>query len=179
MNTPSATSPHASPGGAEPTAGAWGDPASAAAVKLWLVLTRAFGSVERASSGDIARYGLTPAEFGTLDILAHRGPLLLGEIQRSLLVSSGGITFLVDKLVAKGLVERRACAEDRRARYAALTDEGEAFVARVFPEHGRWMRDLIEPALTAAEREELGRLLRKLGRSIDERTAPAAEDARP
>jgi MarR family 2-MHQ and catechol resistance regulon transcriptional repressor len=177
MNTPTAAPQPASPAGTDRPVGAWGEPAAAEAVRLWLVLTRAFGSVERASSADIARHGLTPAEFGTLDILAHRGPLLLGEIQRSLLVSSGGITFLVDKLVAKGLVERRACPEDRRARYAALTAEGEVFVARVFPEHGRWMRDLLEPALTAEEREELGRLLRKLGRSIDERAPADAEGA--
>ena len=145
----------------------WGDPAAADSIGLWLRLARAYTTVERLSAADIARYGLTAAEFGTLDILAHKGPLLLGEIQRHLFVSSGGITFLVDKLAAKGLVERRDCPGDRRARYAALTEEGERFVARIFPEHARYMRDtLARGRLTAQEREELGRLLRKLGRGV-------------
>ena len=92
------------------------------ALKFWVKLARAHSAIAGQATADISRHGLTLAEFGILEVLYHRGPMLLGEVQRRILVSSGGITFLVDRLTAKGLVERRACDTDRRARYATLTD---------------------------------------------------------
>jgi MarR family 2-MHQ and catechol resistance regulon transcriptional repressor len=83
-----------------------------------VVLLRATSAVTKRVQRSITRHGLTPAEFGVLEALYHRGPMLLGEVQRRILVSSGGITFIVDRLAAKGLVSRRECSEDRRARYA-------------------------------------------------------------
>jgi MarR family transcriptional regulator, 2-MHQ and catechol-resistance regulon repressor len=96
----------------------------AQALKLWVVLSRAYTAVARHSEADIARHGLSTGEFAILEVLYHKGPLLLGEVQRKILVSSGGVTYLVDRLEAAGLVERRDCPEDRRARYAALTRRG-------------------------------------------------------
>ena len=91
-------------------------------LKLWVVLSRAFDAVQTRAAADAARHGLTLTEFGVMEALYHKGPLLLGEVQRKILVTSGGVTYLVDRLVAKGLVERRRCEKDRRAWYAALTE---------------------------------------------------------
>src|SRR3954468_9259159 len=93
----------------------------ASSLKLWVVLARAYAAVARHAEADIARHGLTLTEFGILEALYHVGPLLLGELQQKILGSSGGVTYLVDRLAEKGLVERQECPEDRRARYAALT----------------------------------------------------------
>ena len=97
-----------------------------------------------------------------LDVLYHKGPLMLVEVQKKVLVSSGGITYLVDRLQRKDLVERRPCATDRRVSYAALTPAGERFMSAVFPEH----TDALVRAmagLTDAEKRQAVRLLRKLG----------------
>jgi MarR family 2-MHQ and catechol resistance regulon transcriptional repressor len=145
--------------------------AASRALKLWVVLARAYRAVERQVEADVARHGLTLAEFGILEALHHKGPLLLGEIQRKILVSSGGITYLVDRLSAKGLVERRACPEDRRARYAALTRDGEQLVRRIFPEHARRIQQLLA-GLSAAEQAEAIALLRTLGRAADDSGPP-------
>jgi len=83
-------------------------------------------------------------------------------VQRRILVSSGGITYLVDRLEAKGFVERRACESDRRARYAALTPEGEAFIAHIFPRHAETVRSLLS-GLDAEELATIYPLLRQLG----------------
>ncbi|MGQ0765836.1 MAG: MarR family winged helix-turn-helix transcriptional regulator [Gemmatimonadota bacterium] len=133
-----------------------------AALKLFVVLTRAHQSVAAHAEADIRKSGLTPAEFGVLEMLYHKGPTLLGEVQQSVLVSSGGMTFLVDKLVAKKLVERRDCPTDRRARYAALTPEGERLITRLFPRHAERIATVVG-GLTQAEQRELTGLLRKLG----------------
>lgn len=132
------------------------------ALKLWVVLARAQLAVARHAEADVARHGLTLAEFAILEVLYHRGPLLLGEVQRKILVSSGGVTYLVDRLEGKGLVERRECTHDRRARYAALTPAGEKLVARIFPEHAREIARAVG-GLSGEEQQRAIALLRKLG----------------
>jgi MarR family 2-MHQ and catechol resistance regulon transcriptional repressor len=132
------------------------------ALKLWVVLARAQAAIESRLQASLAPHELTLTEFGILEVLLHRGPLLLGEVQRRILVSSGGVTYLVDRLERKGLVERRECPEDRRARYAALTPAGETLIAGLFPEHARCVERLAG-GLDAEEQEVATALLRKLG----------------
>jgi MarR family 2-MHQ and catechol resistance regulon transcriptional repressor len=157
------------PSGARPAEGRSGGRARAAsaedtALKLWVVLARSQLAVARHAEADVARHGLTLAEFAILEVLYHRGPLLLGEVQRKILVSSGGVTYLVDRLAGKGLVERRECTHDRRARYAALTPAGEKLVARIFPEHARRIARAVS-GLSKTEQLQAITLLRKLGTS--------------
>lgn len=138
------------------------DLSTAAALKLWVVLSRASTWVGEHARIDICRHDLTPAEFGVLDLLYHKGPQLLGEVQRKVLVSSGGITFLVDRLAKRGLVERLACPSDRRARYAALTKEGERLMREVFPGHALAIRKAVS-GLGLTDQRALIALLRRLG----------------
>lgn len=142
------------------------------ALKLWVVLSRAQAAVARHAEADIARHGLTLAEFAIIEVLYHRGPLLLGEVQRKILVSSGGVTYLVDRLEEKGLVERRHCPEDRRARYAALTPAGEKLMARIFPVHARSIARA-EKGLSRSEQLQATALLRKLGKAAAELPPPS------
>lgn len=148
----------AKPPAAPPTV----DPATARALKLWLVLSRAFNAVAAHTQADIAAHGLTPTEFGILEALQQKGPLLLGELQRRILLSSGGVTYTVDRMVEKGLIERRECPSDRRARYAALTPAGAALIGRIFPEHAARIAEAVS-GLTARDQTEATRLLRTLG----------------
>lgn len=146
------------------------------ALKLWVVLSRAAAAVERHVRADIGRHGLSPAEFGALEALHHRGPMLVGEVKKKILVSSGGITYVIDRLAAKGLVERRDCPEDRRAAYAALTPEGEALIRRIFPPHAACLDHALS-GLDEREREEAIRLLRTLGTEAARlEPCPAAEE---
>jgi MarR family 2-MHQ and catechol resistance regulon transcriptional repressor len=133
-------------------------------MKLYVVLTRAFNAVNArlTEKGDFD--DLTLTEFGILEALYHKGPLLLGDLQKKILLSSGGVTYTVDRLVERGLVERRECTTDRRARYAALTAKGEAMIARIFPAHAELIEETMS-ALSSAEQEKVTTRLRKLGLS--------------
>jgi MarR family 2-MHQ and catechol resistance regulon transcriptional repressor len=135
---------------------------TATALKLWTVLARAFWAVSEILKADVERHDLTPAEFGILEVLYHKGEMLLGDVQKKVLVSSGGITFLVDRLAARGLVERKACPSDRRARYAALTRRGHKMMAGIFPVHAAAIRDAMG-GLSRTEQRELTVLLKTLG----------------
>jgi MarR family 2-MHQ and catechol resistance regulon transcriptional repressor len=138
------------------------DTARERSLKLWVVLARAYGAIGRHVDADIGRHGLTTTEFGILEALHHKGPLLLGEIQRKVLVTSGGITYLVDRLVEKGLVRREECPSDRRARYAVLTPAGAELIGRIFPEHAAQIERALS-GLSPDEQLEATVLLRRLG----------------
>ena len=132
------------------------------ALRLWVALARAYRAIEAHAAADVARHGLTVAEFGILEALHHKGRLLLGALGQTILVSSGGITFLVDRLERRGLVAREQCPDDRRARYATLTPEGRRFIARIFPEHAARLHAALG-GLDAEEQHEAFALLRTLG----------------
>lgn len=135
-------------------------------LKLWVVLSRSFHAIARIDRQSAATHGLTQGEFAVLEALYHKGPLLLGEVRRKILVSSGGITYLVDKLEAKGLVERRACPGDRRAAYAALTPEGEERIEDIFPAHAERLARGLSGLEEDEKRIAIG-LLKKLGLAAD------------
>jgi DNA-binding MarR family transcriptional regulator len=80
--------------------------------------------------------------------------------------TSGGMTHLVDRLEALGLVERLPDPEDRRGLLVGLTRKGRALVDRVTPSHLATERRLLE-GLTEREQAQLAALLRKLLHSLE------------
>jgi len=151
------------------------DASEASALRLWVILSRAHTAVARHAEADVARHGLTIAEFGVMEALYHLGPMLLGELQRKVLVSSGGVTWLVDRLEKRGLLKREPCPDDRRARYATLTTEGKRLMARIFPEHARAIERAMS-GLGRADRERATTLLKALGRAADALPVPSDEE---
>jgi MarR family 2-MHQ and catechol resistance regulon transcriptional repressor len=150
--------------------------ATDAALKLWVVMSRAHSALAAHAEADVARHGLSLAEFGALDALYHRGPLLVGELQRRVLKSSGGITYVVDRLQEKGLVRRRPCETDRRATYAELTDDGRAVMDEIFPLHAASL-EAAQDGLNLAERREAIALLKRLGLRAAELPKPGMKEA--
>jgi MarR family 2-MHQ and catechol resistance regulon transcriptional repressor len=131
------------------------------ALSAFVALARAYNAVTAVAAQDVARSGLSTGEFAVLEVLHHKGPLLLNEVQRRILVSSGGITYLVDRLEKRGLVERRDCPDDRRARYAALTGAGSELIQGIFPSHAEAIRGAFA-ALDDGQKATLAKLLRAL-----------------
>lgn len=142
---------------------------------LWITLSRAFGAVAAHAEADVARHGITLAEFGVLEALFHKGPMLQGQLQEKILITSGGITWVVNRLVDRGLVRRRPCPDDRRARWAELTPSGTAFVREHFPAHARAIAHATG-GLSPAERAHAVTLLRKLGLTAAERPLPMKKE---
>lgn len=134
---------------------------------LIVVLSRSYNWVMAHTNRDIRQHGLNPTEFGVLEVLYHKGPQPLQQIGEKILISSGNITYVVDKLEKKQLLIRKPCLEDRRVIYAELTEKGNQFLADIFPSH----KEAIEKAvsgLTPAEQRQAIQLLKKLGRAAQE-----------
>jgi MarR family 2-MHQ and catechol resistance regulon transcriptional repressor len=143
------------------------DEDTAAALKLWVVLNRAQRAIGERARRDIERQGLRPTEFAVLEALFHRGPLTLGQVGERVLVTSGSVTPVADKLERRGLIRRRISPEDRRVCYAELTEAGRELVGGIFPEHAEVIRGAMT-GLTAEEKRIATALLRRLGRHAAE-----------
>lgn len=146
----------------EPTASPQTDEDTAAALKLWVVLNRAHRAVGERARRQIERTGLRPTEFGVLEALYHKGPLTLGQVGERVLVTSGSVTPVADKLEQRGLIQRRISSEDRRVCYAELTDAGRELVGGIFPAHAEEIRGAMG-GLTVEEKRIATALLRRLG----------------
>ncbi|MCL7980652.1 MAG: MarR family transcriptional regulator [marine benthic group bacterium] len=137
-------------------------PLRSSALRLWIRLARAYRAIEQAAARDVARHGLTLAEFGMLEAIHHLGPMALGEIQRKILVSSGGVTYVADSLEKRSLIRREPSVSDRRVRIAVLTEQGEKLIREIFPEHERVLEETMS-GLDPREQEEAASLLRRFG----------------
>ena len=138
------------------------DPPTPTALRLYVVLTRASEALHAHARAHISAQDLTETEFAILEALFHKGKLLLGEVQKKILVSSGGVTFLIDKLEQRGLVVRLPCETDRRARYAELTPAGRDLMERIFPDHAEVIRRAMS-GLGLADQRKVAELLKTLG----------------
>lgn len=135
-------------------------------LKLYIVLSRAYRSVNEHVNKLIHTYGLNPTEFAVLELLYHKGDQPLQQIGGKILLASGSITYVVDKLEQKGFLVRVACPNDRRVTYAQITDKGKEFIESIFPDHAAKIHDLMK-VLSDEEKEELTESLKKLGLSVD------------
>src|SRR6476661_1266944 len=77
-----------------------------------------------------AEYQLTGAQARVLTLLA-REPLPMRRIAEQLKCEPSNITGIVDRLQARGLVERRSDPADRRVKLAAATDTGTETATRL------------------------------------------------
>lgn len=132
-------------------------------VHVWLVLWKAAQAVEAYAEKSIEHLEICGSDFAVLEALLHKGPLPVNELGRKVLLTSGSITVAVDRLEKKGLVERRAHADDRRARIVHLTKAGGRLIKRAYAEHAADMERLSAASLTTPERATLIRLLKKIG----------------
>ncbi|WP_048600948.1 MarR family winged helix-turn-helix transcriptional regulator [Rubeoparvulum massiliense] len=131
-------------------------------LKLLIVLSRANRAVADRLEEDIQHYGLNPTEFAVLELLFHKGPQAIQQIGKKILLSSGSITYVVDKLEQKELLKRQPCPKDRRVIYAVITSQGEELMQEIFPHHRKAIESIFS-CLTMDEKQLLINHLKKLG----------------
>ena len=132
-------------------------------VHVWLVLWKAARAVEQYAQKSVSQLQVCGSDFAVLEAVLHKGPLPVNEIGKKVLLTSGSITVAVDRLEAKGFVERRAHGTDRRARVVHLTREGRKAITKAYADHAADMERLASVSLNRSEREILIRLLKQIG----------------
>lgn len=108
------------------------------------------------------RHGITEADFDVMATLRRAGrpyQRRATELAENTMVTSGGLTKRVDRLIGLGYVERRPGEHDARERVVGLTAEGMSVLDAAFRDHMANEKIMLE-RFTAQEREILPALLK-------------------
>ena len=109
----------------------------------------------------MAVYGLRPVDFSVLSLITHNPGITSRQICAVLAIKPPNLVSMVQTLVQRGLVERRAHPSDGRAQGLYLTPEGEALMQEAERTASRSETESAQ-RLTPAERRTLIRLLKKV-----------------
>ena len=111
----------------------------------------------------MAELGLSPMQAYVLRLLEPGRPVAMRHLARALSCDASNVTGIVDRLEARGLIERRGAPRDRRVKMLVLTDEGRATraelgkrmsepppaIAELTAQDKRALRDVLRRALGA------------------------------
>ena len=131
----------------------------------WSAFLRAHARVVRELERELqAEQGMALTDYDVLVQLANAGErrLRMSELAERLLLSRSGVTRLVDRLQAGGLVERMSCDSDRRGQWASLTDAGYDRLRSASPTHLRGVASHFLDRLSGEELSDLERTLARL-----------------
>lgn len=123
-------------------------------------------ALKRANAA-LAAHGVRYQEYGVLATLRSKGPpfqMSPGELQASLIYSSGGLSNLLKRLERDGFIRRLGDPADGRGVLVRLTARGRALADRAMPDHAQAELDLVG-ALSARDRDQLARLLGRMLRA--------------
>jgi len=143
------------------------------------LIMEAVGGLNAKLATQYAEHGLAAAEFEVLVRIA-RTPgqaLRMSDLAAQTLLTTSGITRVVDRLERDGLVDRRPCPTDRRGSLAAITADGLKRLDEVLPGHLELVDKWFTSQLSQAELESLLASLRVVRDAVrPEATAGAGED---
>jgi DNA-binding MarR family transcriptional regulator len=113
-------------------------------MRAWQALFHAYHQVIRTLDRELREeHDLPLAAYDVLLRLARapRRALRMTDLAERVMLSPSGLTRLVDRLVAKGLVRRRTDPRDGRVALACLTEEGLRQLRRAARTHLRGIRE--------------------------------------
>jgi MarR family transcriptional regulator, 2-MHQ and catechol-resistance regulon repressor len=114
-------------------------------------------------------YGLNLAQADVLVAIARaeESALKCSEIAERTLITKGGITKILDRLEARGLIRRVPSREDRRSISVRLSTKGVELCRKFLPEIARGAREIFEKAFRPQQMKQFKNLLALLLRSLE------------
>jgi DNA-binding MarR family transcriptional regulator len=130
----------------------------------WMLLvrshTRFWEEVEQQMRRD---HGLTMARYDVLAQLDIAGGRLgLGELASAIALSPSGLSKLLDRMDASGLIRREPDPDDQRAAFATITPRGRELVTSARNGHHALLRRTFGNALNSRDLADLTRIMKKL-----------------
>ena len=138
------------------------DAGEAASITAWIALNRAHRGVLADIEAALKTAGLPAlAWYDVLLELERADPegLRPNQLEPALLLPQYGLSRLVDRIRAAGLVERRPVAEDRRGHRLVLTAAGRATRRRMWPVYRDALRRTMGGKLASSDLNLLATLL--------------------
>ncbi|MDQ0201381.1 MarR family 2-MHQ and catechol resistance regulon transcriptional repressor [Neobacillus ginsengisoli] len=97
-----------------------------------------------------------------LEVLYHKGMQTVQQICNRILLASGSMTYVIDKLEQKGLLKRNFCPEDRRVIHITITESGKKIMDKIFPQHRKVIEKLFD-GIDQEEKQQIISVLKRVG----------------
>lgn len=123
-------------------------------LSAWRALLKTHASVVARVEQALLAAGLPPLAWYDVLWAVRRGPgkqARMAELAEGLTLSRGGVTKLVDRLEAAGLLRRERAEDDGRGFYAVLTKDGERMLRRMWPVYAGVLHETFVDALSEKE----------------------------
>lgn len=126
---------------------------------IWLRMVRFVQNSNQLSHDHLRRFGLTLAQFEALAHIRNFAPITQTDLARGLTVTGGGISRMLTRLEAEGLISRQ---QDWKTKHISLTEEGAELLERAYPSQLEQQASLFDEVLDEAEKTQLHALMKKL-----------------
>ena len=130
--------------------------------EAWISLTQTHAAVTGRLQEALTAAELPPLPWFEVLATLDRAPeqrLKMGELAEALVITRGGLTKLVDRLVKAGLLERTFCETDRRVSYATLLPAGVELLEEMRPIVRGELASAFSAKLSVAQADELREML--------------------
>lgn len=134
-------------------------------VGYWI--KQAYQTVQRNLDGAMQELDLTGMQWGPLWLIRNAGADNVAACAREAGMDAGAMTRMLDRLEAKGLIERERSTQDRRVVHVRLTPRGEEAAARI-PHR---LAEVMNRQLRGFSAEEFQALLELLQRFVSNGSA--------
>jgi DNA-binding MarR family transcriptional regulator len=124
----------------------------------WGALTRTHSAIVGRLQEALAAGDLPPLPWYEVLATVAEAPeqrMKMGELAEAMVITRGGLTKLVDRLIKAGLMERTFCETDRRVSYATLLPAGRDLLDEMRPVVIAELRSAFSARLSVAEAEGL------------------------
>jgi DNA-binding MarR family transcriptional regulator len=142
----------------------------------WRSFLRAHAEVTRKLEADLLAEHKMPLAWYDVMVQLVEAPdrrLRMTDLAGAVLISRSGLTRLVDRLVAEGLVRREPAPDDARGTYAVLTDEGYQRLRGATPTHLRGVAAYVIDRVNARQLAAWGEACALIAADDDEAEPPA------
>ena len=131
----------------------------------WRALLVAHARTVEAVERELAGPDTLPLSWCEALLALYEAPdrrLRMHQLASTIALSPSGLSRLVDRLEARGFLERQPCSDDRRCQFAALTEDGRAALERAWPAYAAGIARQFGGRLSNADVEALRDLLDRL-----------------
>ena len=130
------------------------------------VIAVLFSNCQEKENRYVRKYGISIVDGRCLRILHTHKSLTVNHLAQHMTLTSSRITRIVDRLVEKKLVIRRACTSDRRIFNLLLTAAGKKLAAVIIEDSIRIHEEILA-SFSPEDRVNVIRILKKLNNSVE------------
>lgn len=132
-------------------------------IKFMIVMNKMMSNIHNQLAHQWKDFEINETEFLVLFALDANGPLTIQDIGQKINMTSGTMTYVIDKLEKKTYIKRVRCSEDRRRIFIELTDQGKSFWDETIVVHAEHLKDFFSH-VTDDEMHQVTDLMKKVGK---------------